>query len=239
MILTRVGLSHRKGLHSGRKAARLSYCARGSLDVRCGRHPRFARQQNLRSRHAGLLSQSPSRRSGHPRHPLRPAPAGRSGPNASSCPVLSPTGCRAHGCFLHNPGYDVNDEILALGASTCFGCLTASRAYARSQASAASARRLRDMNEWGEGRGEVGCRKAPRARRRLLPSQTAPSSRAKPNPRPTIDQIGVSRVAKHQPRLLARPCRKVVVSGHSISVHRTQTLSSTQLYNIIYLTGKP
>ena len=30
MILTRVGLSHRKGLHSGRKAARLSYFARGS-----------------------------------------------------------------------------------------------------------------------------------------------------------------------------------------------------------------
>ena len=31
MILTRVGRSHRKGLHSGRKTARLSYCARGSL----------------------------------------------------------------------------------------------------------------------------------------------------------------------------------------------------------------
>ena len=31
MILTRVGLSHRKGLHSGRKAARLSYFARGSI----------------------------------------------------------------------------------------------------------------------------------------------------------------------------------------------------------------
>ena len=30
MILTRVGRSHRKGLHSGRKAARLSYFARGS-----------------------------------------------------------------------------------------------------------------------------------------------------------------------------------------------------------------
>ena len=30
MILRRVGLSHRKGLHSGRKAARLSYFARGS-----------------------------------------------------------------------------------------------------------------------------------------------------------------------------------------------------------------
>ena len=32
MILRRVGLSHRKGLHSGRKAARLSYFARGSID---------------------------------------------------------------------------------------------------------------------------------------------------------------------------------------------------------------
>ena len=31
MILTRVGRSHRKGLHSGRKAARLSCFARGSL----------------------------------------------------------------------------------------------------------------------------------------------------------------------------------------------------------------
>ena len=31
MILTRVGRSHRKGLHSGRKAARLSCCARGSF----------------------------------------------------------------------------------------------------------------------------------------------------------------------------------------------------------------
>ena len=30
MILTRVGRSHRKGLHSGRKTARLSYFARGS-----------------------------------------------------------------------------------------------------------------------------------------------------------------------------------------------------------------
>ena len=34
MILTRVGLSHRKGLHSGRKTARLSYFARGSSDYR-------------------------------------------------------------------------------------------------------------------------------------------------------------------------------------------------------------
>ena len=32
MILTRVGRSHRKGLHSGRKAARLSYFARGSTE---------------------------------------------------------------------------------------------------------------------------------------------------------------------------------------------------------------
>ena len=24
----------------------------------------------------------------------------------------------ARGCFLHTPGYDVNDEILAFGAST-------------------------------------------------------------------------------------------------------------------------
>ena len=32
MILRRVGRSHRKGLHSGRKAARLSYFARGSVD---------------------------------------------------------------------------------------------------------------------------------------------------------------------------------------------------------------
>ena len=31
MILTRVGRSHRKGLHSGRKAARLSCFARGSV----------------------------------------------------------------------------------------------------------------------------------------------------------------------------------------------------------------
>ena len=34
MILRRVGRSHRKGLHSGRKAARLSYFARGSCDNR-------------------------------------------------------------------------------------------------------------------------------------------------------------------------------------------------------------
>ena len=32
MILTRVGRSHRKGLHSGRKTARLSYFARGSIE---------------------------------------------------------------------------------------------------------------------------------------------------------------------------------------------------------------
>ena len=32
MILARVGRSHRKGLHSGRKTARLSYFARGSSD---------------------------------------------------------------------------------------------------------------------------------------------------------------------------------------------------------------
>ena len=30
-------------------------------------------------------------------------------------------------CFLHNPGYDVNDEILAFGASTCPVCATVSR----------------------------------------------------------------------------------------------------------------
>ena len=49
---------------------------------------------------------------------------------------------------------------------------TAPRAYARSQASVArsrarhhdaSARRLREMNKWGEGQGEVGYRKAQRA----------------------------------------------------------------------------
>ena len=41
MILRRVGLSHRKGLHSGRKAARLSCFARGSavIDTNFNFHP--------------------------------------------------------------------------------------------------------------------------------------------------------------------------------------------------------
>ena len=45
MILTRVGLSHRKGLHSGRKTARLSYFARGSFDFAAHR----------RTEHYGLI----------------------------------------------------------------------------------------------------------------------------------------------------------------------------------------
>ena len=51
-----------------------------ALDVRCGRHPRFARQQYSGTAHAGLLACSPSPRSGQPRR----AP----GPNAS--PHFSP-----------------------------------------------------------------------------------------------------------------------------------------------------
>ena len=43
---------------------------------------------------------------------------------------------------------------------------TAPRAYARSQASGASARRLREMNESGEGQGEVGAFRRERCRRR-------------------------------------------------------------------------
>ena len=64
---------------------------------------------------------------------------------------------------------------------------TAPRAYARSQASGASARRLREMNKWGEGQGEVGYGKAQLVNRmRHLVTAAARQARSlAPGARPT------------------------------------------------------
>ena len=58
MILRRVGRSHRKGLHSGRKTARLSYFARGSYEfLGVTRVWRWTRERMQAAYDAGLIVQ--------------------------------------------------------------------------------------------------------------------------------------------------------------------------------------
>ena len=67
MILRRVGLSHRKGLHSGRKAARLSCFARGS-----GEH----KSSRPGESHPEALSEPCLNLSAHTAPPMQPLPTG-------------------------------------------------------------------------------------------------------------------------------------------------------------------